>query len=380
MAKNIPNVDLLTETFDTWLNRTNDVINLIGSEVITANATLGVTGTPTVPLKSRLWGEFTANNLTATTTLSVPNSFSATPSGVSINTNISLNGVSGSNGQILASNGSSLYWTSLRIDTAANSGLEGGPITSTGSLKVKAGTGIRVDSTGVSANVQFIQSQITSVPLLNGFSWDSPSSIGSTTANTGKFTVVTADNYRITNTTTDNFLISAALIRINGTIDSTTPGNGIDDTRGAVTIRARGTGRSLIQFTNQSASAEYGNLSVDSSGVMRYNGNKVVTVNDFITDVGSSAQQWTKLPNGLILQWGSMSTPGPGGSSSISLLPTSYISGYQVFISPLGDYEDNDDGNEMFYAQPTGLTFFTFYNATAGDNTPTNFSWFTIGY
>ena len=63
MAKKIPNVDVLTETFDTWLNRTNSVIDILGSEVITANSTLGTTGSPTNPLNSRLWGTFTANTI-----------------------------------------------------------------------------------------------------------------------------------------------------------------------------------------------------------------------------------------------------------------------------------------------------------------------------
>lgn len=443
MAKKIPYVDLLTETFDTWLNRTNSVIDILGSEAITANTSLGVTGTPAVQLNSRLFGTFTANNLTAVTTLSVPGAFTATPTSVAINAPISINGSVGANGQILTSNGSALSWTTLRIDTAANSGLIGGPITSSGELRVKVGNGIKVDNSGINLDVPFVQSQITNVSTLQGYTWEAPGAIGLSSANTGTFTTTTSNTYRITNVSTDNFLLSSSLFRIAGFIDATTPGNGITDTNGAVKIRSRGTGRGVIQFTNQAATTEFGNLSVGDDGILRWsgnllvnasnatgaglilsddgdivdmndgyasfrfssgiavysankggtpvarikndgtiesNGNRVVTINDFTTGLGNSSQQWLKLPNGAILQWGSLRAPSIGSSSIISLLPTSYTVGYQVFISPLSDYDDNDDGNEVFFAQQTSLSYFTFYNATPSDNNTTDFSWFTIGY
>jgi len=153
MAKNIPNVDILTETFDTWLNRTNSVIDLIGSEVVTANTTLGVTGSPTAPLNARLWGSFTANTVAATTDFSVAGSLSANTSRISITAPIAVNGSLGTAGQILSSTGTGVSWASIRIDTLTSSGLQGGPITSTGSLSVNPGDGIVVDARGVSVDL-----------------------------------------------------------------------------------------------------------------------------------------------------------------------------------------------------------------------------------
>lgn len=83
-------------------------------------------------------------------------------------TKIYANGSFGSGGNILASNGSGIYWTNAVVQAVTSvdsgSGLTGGPITNTGTLSVlansgiianssglfvRAGTGITVNSTGV---------------------------------------------------------------------------------------------------------------------------------------------------------------------------------------------------------------------------------------
>lgn len=440
MAKKIPNVDLLTETFDTWLNRTNSVIDVLGSEVITANTTLGVTGTPAVQLNSRLFGTFTANNLVAATTLNVPGAFIATPTLVSINAPISINGSVGANGQILTSNGSALSWTTLRIDTAANSGLIGGPITSSGELRVKVGNGIKVDNSGIYLDVPFVQSQITGVSTLQGYTWEAPGSLGSTTANTGNFTTATATNYRITGVSSDNFLLSSSVIRTAGIVDAITPGNGTSDTNGGVRIRSRGTGRATLQFTNQTATSEFGNISVDSAGLMYWpgsfrvnvnnntgaglilsddgdfvdlndgygslrfgngvavysgnksgssvirlrsngnieasgtittNGNSVLTLNDFTRLAGSNG--WTRLPNGLILQYGT-ATSFAQVTTTITY-PTSFSS-FSIAVVSGGEGGANAQDNNP-YVTSAGTSSFTVFNAR---NLSCTVWWIAIGY
>lgn len=439
MAKNIPNVDLLTETFETWLNRTNSVITALGSEVITANTSLGVTGAPTVPLNSRLFGTFTANNLVATTALSVPNSFAANSSTVSINSNLLLNGVAGANAQILASNGSSLYWTTLQIDTASNSGLEGGPITSSGSLRVKAGAGVRLNANGVTLDLDYIQSNISSAPTLAGSTWQAPAAIGSTTPNLGTFTTLTANNYRISGVSTDNFLIDGSVIRVNGQVDSTTPGNGVDDLRGGVRVRARGTGRGVIQFTNQTATSTYGSLTVDSSNVMRYSnlfqangfilsdegdivdfndgyasirfgsgvsvysgnrtgssviklrsngnieaagsiqangqissgGSNVLTLADFTK--GGTSTGWTRLPNGLILQYGSATSFAE--TTTTVTYPTAFSS-FSIAVLSGGEGGAGAQDNNP-YVTSAGTSSFTMFSARGISATVW---WIAIGY
>jgi hypothetical protein len=123
----------------------------------------------------------TTNNLFATGTVNgsvvgVGTFFRANTTQVAIGTGVSLiaNGSSGGAGQILHSNGSSIYWNS--VDTgvtsvATGSGLTGGPILTTGTVSVLAnngivantsglfvqpGTGTVVNSTGVHVNSSYI--------------------------------------------------------------------------------------------------------------------------------------------------------------------------------------------------------------------------------
>ena len=64
------------------------------------------------------------------------------------------NGSLGTGGQVLASNGTSTYWTTVGgsgtvTNIASGAGLSGGPITGTGTLSVLANTGIIANSTGL---------------------------------------------------------------------------------------------------------------------------------------------------------------------------------------------------------------------------------------
>lgn len=453
MAKKIPNVDILTETFDTWLNRTNSVIDILSTEVITANTSLGVTGTPTVPVNARLWGTFTANTLVSTTSFSVPNSFSVNTSIVSINSPILVNGSIGSDEQILASTGSGATWKTFKIETPNNSGLIGGPITSTGQLKVKAGTGIIVDNAGVSVNISYIASQITNTPSLDGFTWESPGTIGSVDPNTGVFTTVTADSYRIRNVSTDSFLLDSNIFRTPGWIDSITPGNGINNTTGGVRVRARGTGRASIQFTNQAASTEYGALTVGSDGILRWRGSisisesnagggglilsddgdivdlndgygsfrfsngiavystknggsqvirlkntgdieavgnvysnnnqRLVSINEFTNGSGvgggstsGSTANWVKLPNGMLLQWGTI--PARQDSYTTLYFPQAFATN-NVAVTCSGGIKVGNTG-----AGENGTTVYevrsTYFKTWTTENVQTTAWWVAMGF
>jgi hypothetical protein len=87
--------------------------------------------------------------------LSVGTNFQANTSRVKIGTGVGLeaNGGIGTAGQVLTSNATTVYWSSPATGTvtsvSSGSGLTGGPITSTGTLSVQAGTGVTVNSTGV---------------------------------------------------------------------------------------------------------------------------------------------------------------------------------------------------------------------------------------
>lgn len=448
MAKNIPNVDILTETFDTWVNRTNSVIDVIRNEVLTANSTLGETGSPLAPLNSRLWGAFTANTLTATTSLSIPNSFSANQTSVTISMPLLINGSVGSNGQVLTSNGTNQYWSTLKVDAATNGGLIGG--TSTGTMSVKAGPGINVDSFGVSVNMSYISEQLGG-GALEGYTWASPGALGTGEANTGTFTTVTSESYRLTGISVDNFILNSSQLKLSGYLDSITPGNGISDTNGGVRIRSRGTGRSVIQFTNQTASSEFGNLSVDSSGKMYWtgslhistnnanggglilsddgdfvdlsngygtfrftngidiysgnksgssairlksngdieaegdiysNGTKLVSLGDFTNGSGvnpgstiGSTGNWCKLPNGMLLQWGTI--PANQDSYSTLYFPQAFTTS-DVAVTCSGGVKISSGGGEN-PATVTSVSSTSFQIWTT-ENVNTTAWWVAMGF
>ena len=79
---------------------------------------------------------------------------------ISINA-ISANGGVGTAGQLLASNGTAAYWTTVTgggtvSSIATGNGLSGGPITTTGTISLLANTGIISNSTGVYVNSTYI--------------------------------------------------------------------------------------------------------------------------------------------------------------------------------------------------------------------------------
>lgn len=69
MARFVANVNVLTETFETWLLRTNGLLNSLSTEVLTANSTLAVTGNSAYYRKAFLYGTFAANTIAANTVL-----------------------------------------------------------------------------------------------------------------------------------------------------------------------------------------------------------------------------------------------------------------------------------------------------------------------
>ena len=60
---NVPQIDILTDTWQTVITRVNSLIGSLSSEVITANGTLSDTGSVISPRNARLYGTFTANTI-----------------------------------------------------------------------------------------------------------------------------------------------------------------------------------------------------------------------------------------------------------------------------------------------------------------------------
>ena len=110
-------------TFLFWKTQTNLLANAMSTVVVTVNSNSAVGN-------AGILGTFTSNNLVVSNT--------------SFFNRISANGSVGTTGQVLTSDGSSSYWTTIvgtitQINTT--DGIKGGPITSTGVIELDLYTG-----------------------------------------------------------------------------------------------------------------------------------------------------------------------------------------------------------------------------------------------
>ena len=69
MARQVANVDIITDSFEVWLLQTNELLNAFSTEIITANTTYANTGNSTISRTAQLWGTFGSNNVVVTTGL-----------------------------------------------------------------------------------------------------------------------------------------------------------------------------------------------------------------------------------------------------------------------------------------------------------------------
>lgn len=329
MAKQIANVDILIDTWDSWISRTNDIIDVINTEAITANSTAGITGSIANPRNAVLYGSFTTNTV-ATNTLTA-GALTANSTNIVLGTGARLiaNNSAGTAGQVLTSDGNKAYWsTSVGTGTVtqvangdaiyftnlAGSAFIGSPLTTTGTINIKAGYGIVVDASGISVNTQIISGGGTSTDSLTllGKTWGAPGEIGNITPATGRFTTATATSYRIEGDTA--FLLSGSVFRTNGYVDATTPNAG---TTGGIRLRANPTTNvAYIQVVDPNATAEWGNFNAVSTGVLTWSGT-------------------LQSANSLI---GSTPNIGTTGGVVVKANPTSNF-GYLQFVNPTNTAE-----------------------------------------
>jgi len=178
MAKDLPLIKTNTDTFQSWITKTNNVVETIKSEVITANSSAGITGSTLSPKNATLIGAFTANSIVAANTLSV-GAFNANATHFTITSRVVANSATGSAGQVLTSNGTGVYWSTVVsgggsgvTSVGSGNGLTGGPITSSGSISVNARTGLIANTTGLFVNSAFIESLIQATPLVTSGNLD----------------------------------------------------------------------------------------------------------------------------------------------------------------------------------------------------------------
>jgi hypothetical protein len=274
MARQVANVDIQIDTFGSWIARTNELLEAFSNEVLTANSTSGVTGTPTSNRNSTLYGRFNTNTFYSSASFQVGDGIFANTTSFTFGPNIKIvaNNRIGTTGQILAIGTTGLYWTDAGLGTVtrvqAGNGLLG-DVTTAGTLSVKAGNGITVGAAGVAVDPAYIATlPSANAATLLSRTWASPAPIGTGVANTGTFTTATAAQYTLA--TDPSFVINNGLIRTQGSIDVTTPNVG---TTGGVRVRANGTsGFAYIQVTDTLGTSEWGHFKAHSNGYIVWSG------------------------------------------------------------------------------------------------------------
>jgi hypothetical protein len=133
MTVSIPQVSN-TNTFYFWKNQTNFLANVISTVAVTTDSNTAVGN-------AAITGTFTSNAV---------NTFNLSVNGVVNLKGIYANNTLGTSGQVLTSNGSSSYWSSLvgtitQLNTSG--GLTGGPITSTGTVSLDVYSGSDANNT-----------------------------------------------------------------------------------------------------------------------------------------------------------------------------------------------------------------------------------------
>jgi filamentous hemagglutinin len=106
MARKVANVDIITDSFEIWLLETNELLNALSTEIMTANATYANTGNSTFDRTAQLYGTFGANNLVVSNWLKGGN-VNSLFANLMVSTNTVLSNTNAANIQFAVSNSSS---------------------------------------------------------------------------------------------------------------------------------------------------------------------------------------------------------------------------------------------------------------------------------
>ena len=144
MARQVSNVNILTDTWEILFLQTNEVLNSLSNEILTANSTYGVTGNTAIPRNAELIGDFGANTIAVTDTLRGGNVVGGFTN-LNVTTNVAISNTTASNIHLRVGNTTSVSYinpVSVNLgNTAANAYL------STNTLVVQANSSSNLNAT-----------------------------------------------------------------------------------------------------------------------------------------------------------------------------------------------------------------------------------------
>ena len=120
-------------------------------------------------------------------------------------------------------------------------------------------------------------------------------------------------------------------------------------------------GQVFVTGTQPTASAA-GDIWIDTAGTTGYTQSK-------------AANGWTTLPNGVILQWGTVSAPSNQNSSGT--FPTTFLQVARAVMNGVGDTNEFGQASKGPTIYATSTTGFTYHN---GDQNTTTGFWLAMGY
>ena len=128
-----------------------------------------------------------------------------------------------------------------------------------------------------------------------------------------------------------------------------------------VTAGFTGGGQVFVTGTTPTASA-VGDIWIDTAGTSGYT-------------QSLAANGWTRLPNGVILQWGTVSI-GPNVTSQAGTFPTSFTAVARAVMNGIGDFTTGQasKGPTIYSVTTTGFTCFN------GDESTATGYWLAMGY
>ncbi len=213
MARTVTQIDVSTDTFELWVNRTNDLLLALSTEIITANDATANTGTIAEPRRAQLNGRFGANTLVATNELRGGNVGDTGSALLTITSNTFIGGNSTANASFV--NCQANVW----IDNA-NTQVNSQIVIVTGNTSIKGNTSV------VAINV-LGNSSVTNT-VINGtdvFVTTTNTSVNSISIFTGNTSVKSNSSITLINAsgngTTSNVVLSGNLTQITANLDVT---------------------------------------------------------------------------------------------------------------------------------------------------------------
>lgn len=278
MSNAVANVNILADTWEGWLNRFNQIADLMSTEVVTANVSGANTGNSTVQRISQLWGTFGSNTLIATNGLRGGNVSSVAALPIVANAEVYVAAATGANVPVVKVGNSSVITTIDLYGLRAGNGTSN-TVISNSSIISQSNSTVKSIITPTEINVANGSVNVS----ITAYGWTS----GIVTANAthirvGANVVVDSSSVTVGNSTMNAYLSSQELLISNGVSASSVREDGID-TDGTLEV---GNTATFLGPVNANAAVSLANtLSVSGAAAVN---NTITIKTDYVLDVSAN--------------------------------------------------------------------------------------------